>query len=80
LISAASGREISHAYDAVSQNGSILMLARVLSKTSPNAKGKVTFVLAVSDEEMKQLPSGIEVERTGVNTAYGEDEECEYIS
>jgi hypothetical protein len=56
------------------------MLARVLSKISPNAKGKVTFVLAVSDEEMKQLPSGIEVERTGVNTAYGEDEECEYIS
>ena len=49
----------------------------MLAKVSPNGKGKVTYVLFFTDEEAKQLPAGIEAERTGVNTAYGEDEECE---
>lgn len=77
IISAAAGHPISHAYDAISENGSALLLARVLAKTSPDGKGKVTYVLFFTDEEAKQLPPGITAERTGVNTAYGEDEECQ---
>ncbi|KAI0094316.1 GroES-like protein [Irpex rosettiformis] len=75
LVKASSGHQISHVFDAVSQDGSTLLLARVLVKISPNGKGKVTYVLFLTDEESKQLPAGIEAEQTAVSTAYGEDEE-----
>ncbi len=55
-----------------------MLLARALTKISPNGKGKITYVLYLSDEENKQIPAGIDIERTGVNTVYGEDEECAY--
>ena len=63
-------------YDAVTENGSTLLLARVLSKVSPDGKGKITYVLPPPEDELKQIPSGIEYERTSVGSAYGGDEEC----
>ncbi|KAL5522724.1 hypothetical protein ACEPAG_8742 [Sanghuangporus baumii] len=75
LVEAAKGKNVQHVYDAISEKGSIALLSRVLSKVSPNGKGKVTYVLILSEDEQKQIPKGIETERTGVNTAYGEDQE-----
>ncbi|KAL5498996.1 hypothetical protein ACEPAH_1514 [Sanghuangporus vaninii] len=75
LVEAAKGKTVQYVYDAVSEKGSIALLSRVLSKVSPNGKGKVTFVLILSEEEQKKIPQGIETERTAVNTAYGQDQE-----
>ena len=79
-MQAATGKNAQYVYDAVSENGSTVLLARVLSKVSPTGKGKVTFVMFLSDDEKKQIPEGIEVERTSAGTAHGEDEECEAFS
>ena len=76
----AKDEHVQYAYDAISDKGSVLLLSRVLSKVSPTGKGKVTLTGMFSDDEHKQLPEGIEVERTSVATAYGEDEECEALS
>ncbi|TDL25380.1 GroES-like protein [Rickenella mellea] len=72
LVKAAKSREVSYAYDCVSENGSILLLARVLSKTSADGKGKVNHILHLADGESKQIPNGIEPVLTWVDTAYGE--------
>lgn len=77
LVEAAKGHPVSHAFDGITENGSTLRLAKVLSQTSPDKKGKVTYVLSLSDEDAEQFPPGIAHERTGVNTAYGDDWECE---
>ena len=65
-------------YDSVTENGSTLLLSRVLSKVSPDGKGKITYLNMPPEDELKQVPSGIEYERTYVGSAYGEDEECTY--
>lgn len=76
IVEAARGHPISHAFDGVTANGSTLLLAKAIAQASPDKKGKVTYVLMLSDEETKQLPPGVTAERTGVHTAYGEDWEC----
>ncbi|KAI5118213.1 hypothetical protein M0805_004703 [Coniferiporia weirii] len=75
LIAAASGHNVPYAYDAVTLDGSTLLLARVIAKTSVTGKGKVTFVLQLSDEDEKKLPQGVAAARTSVGTAYAENEE-----
>ena len=40
----------------------------------------MTFVLGLTDDELKALPEGIEAERTGVNAAYNDDVECERLA
>ncbi|KAL5498918.1 hypothetical protein ACEPAH_1436 [Sanghuangporus vaninii] len=75
LIEAAKGKNVEYVYDAVSENGSIVLLSRVLSKVSPNGKGKVTYALTLSEDEQNQIPQGIETGRAGAGTAYGQDQE-----
>ncbi|KAL5522799.1 hypothetical protein ACEPAG_8817 [Sanghuangporus baumii] len=75
LVETCRDRNVQWVYDAVTEKGSTLMLSRVLAKISPTGKGKVTFVQPVSDEDLKQIPEGIECERTFVKAAYEEDEE-----
>ncbi|KAL5481119.1 hypothetical protein ACEPAI_10060 [Sanghuangporus weigelae] len=75
LIEAATGKNVQWAYDAITEKGSTIILSRVLAKASPTGKGKVTFVLHVSDDELKQIPEGIEYELTLVSTAHGEDKD-----
>ncbi|TDL25370.1 GroES-like protein [Rickenella mellea] len=75
LVNAAKSRKVSYAYDCVSENGSISLLSRVLSKTSANGKGKVTHILPLAEEEAKQIPNDIEPVGTWVRTAYGENSE-----
>ncbi|OCB90536.1 GroES-like protein [Sanghuangporus baumii] len=75
LIEAAKGKNVQYVYDVVSEDGSIVLLSRVLSKVSPNGKGKVTYVLTLTEDEQKQIPQGIETGRAGAGTAYGEDQE-----
>ncbi|THH09670.1 hypothetical protein EW145_g1847 [Phellinidium pouzarii] len=74
LVAAAGKHPISYAYDAVTLDGSTVLLSRVLSQTSPTGKGRVTFVLGVSDEEKSKLPAGITPVQTLVGTAYSNDE------
>ncbi|EJC99166.1 GroES-like protein [Fomitiporia mediterranea MF3/22] len=82
LISASSGHNVEYVYDAITENQSTLSLSRVLAKASPTGKGKVTYILMPSEDELNQIPQGIVAERTGVNTAYGDDEEfaARYLS
>ncbi|KAI0752214.1 chaperonin 10-like protein [Irpex lacteus] len=77
LVTASKGLRISHILDAVTENDSTLLLARVLARISPDGKGKVTYVLPLSEEDLKikQFPAGIDAEFTSVGSAYGEDEE-----
>ncbi|OCB89336.1 GroES-like protein [Sanghuangporus baumii] len=75
LIEAATGKNVQWVYDAIAEKGSSVILSRVLAKVSPTGKGKVTFLLPVSDDDLKQVPEGIEYERTLVGTAYGEDKD-----
>ncbi|KAL5498916.1 hypothetical protein ACEPAH_1434 [Sanghuangporus vaninii] len=74
LIEAAIGKNVQWVYDAVSEKGSTVILSRVLAKVSPTGKGKITFLLPVGDD-LKQVPEGIEYERTLVGAAYGEDKD-----
>jgi len=62
------------AMDCVSQGGTILELAGALSSTSLTGGGKVTYVLAITEEEQNNLPPMVTAERTSVGTAYGADE------
>ncbi|KAL5522937.1 hypothetical protein ACEPAF_1204 [Sanghuangporus sanghuang] len=75
LIEAATGKNVQWAYDAIAEKGSSVILSRVLAKVSPTGKGKVTFLLPVSDDDLKKIPEGIEYERTFVGTAYGKDKD-----
>ncbi|OCB90534.1 GroES-like protein [Sanghuangporus baumii] len=75
LIEAATGKNVQWAYDAIAEKGSTVILSRVLAKVSPTGKGKVTFLLPVSDDDLKKIPEGIEYERTFVGTAYGKDKD-----
>ncbi|KAI0347680.1 GroES-like protein [Trametopsis cervina] len=75
IVSAAAGYNVDVAYDAISVKGSTLLLARALTKTSSSGTGKVTYVSPLDEEDTKALPNGVAVERAGVNTAYGEDEQ-----
>ncbi|KAL5498917.1 hypothetical protein ACEPAH_1435 [Sanghuangporus vaninii] len=75
LIEAAEGRNVQWVYDAITDKGSTIILSHVLAEVSPTGKGKVTFVLPVSDDELKRIPEGIEHELTRVGTAYGEDKD-----
>lgn len=79
LVTASAEHRISHILDAVTENDSTLLLARVLARISPDGTGKVTYVLPLSDEDLKvkEFPAGIDAEFTSVGSAYGEDEECE---
>ncbi|KAI5122327.1 hypothetical protein M0805_002494 [Coniferiporia weirii] len=74
LVAALSGKPCSSAYDAISIPGSSLLLSKVVARTSPNGKGRVTFILEVSDEERAQFPPGVDGFQTNVKTAYGVDE------
>lgn len=58
----------------MSLQGTTLLLARVLAKTAPGGKGKVTYVSHVKEDE--QLPSGIDTLWTMVGTAHAADEAC----
>ena len=62
------------AYDAVSEHGSALMLARTLSRIAKS--GKITTVLPIPDEEPAQFPAGIAYELTRVATAHTDDAKC----
>ncbi|KAI4524234.1 GroES-like protein [Schizophyllum commune Loenen D] len=67
-------------YDAYSEKGSPLLLARALEKIAKNNgvssfKGKITTVLPVPDEDLKQFPSGVEWERTSAGTVFNTDAE-----
>ncbi|KAL5522800.1 hypothetical protein ACEPAG_8818 [Sanghuangporus baumii] len=75
LIEAATGKNVQWVYSAITEKGSAIILSRVLAKASPTGKGKVTCLNPVSDEDLKQIPEGIEYERTLVGTAYGDDKE-----
>ncbi|KAL5498915.1 hypothetical protein ACEPAH_1433 [Sanghuangporus vaninii] len=75
LIEAATGKNVQWAFDVITEKGSTVLLSRVLAKVSPTGKGKVTFLLPVSDDELKQFPEGIEHKHTFVGTAYGEDKD-----
>lgn len=76
MIAAASGHNASHVFDAVVKEGTILLLARALSKIAPDGKGTLTYVLFLSDEDAKKLPPGITAIKTSVDSAYGKDLEC----
>ena len=65
-----------HAFDAVSTGNTTLILARAIAKSSPDGKGKVTYVLGLTPEQAAELPEGVTAERTSVGTAYGADQEC----
>ena len=78
-VAQAKGVPVAHAFDAICENGSSVVLARVLSKTSPTGKGKVTYVLNLTENEQKEIPEGITSERTSVGSAYGADEACEWL-
>ncbi|KAL5522797.1 hypothetical protein ACEPAG_8815 [Sanghuangporus baumii] len=75
LVEASRGRNVQWVYDAITEKGSTVILSRILAKVSPTGKGKVTFVLPISDDEIKQIPEGIEHELTSVGTAYAEDKD-----
>ena len=68
-------------YDAYSEKGSPLLLARALEKIAKSNgvssfKGKITTVLPVPDEDLKQFPSGVEWERTSAGTVFNTDAGC----
>ncbi|KAL1684121.1 chaperonin 10-like protein [Schizophyllum commune] len=71
LVAAIGDRPTPWAYDAVSEHGSALMLARTLSKIAKS--GKITTVLPIPDEEPAQFPAGIAYELTRVATAHTDD-------
>ena len=56
------------------EHSTTLMLSRALSAVS--GKGKVAYLMFLTDEEKKQVPEGIEVARSDVVASYGKDEEC----
>ena len=61
----------------MSIKGTTLLLGRVLAKTSPDGNGKVVYVLSVSEEEQRQLPSGVVAQRTSAGAVFGSSEACE---
>ncbi|KAL1725792.1 chaperonin 10-like protein [Schizophyllum commune] len=71
LVAAIGDRPTPWAYDAVSEHGSALMLARTLSRIAKS--GKITTVLPIPDEEPAQFPAGIAYELTRVATAHTDD-------
>ncbi|KAL1762802.1 chaperonin 10-like protein [Schizophyllum commune] len=71
LVAAIGDRPTSWAYDAVSEHGSALLLARTLAKVVK--LGKITTVLPIPDEEPAQFPAGIAYELTRVATAHTND-------
>ncbi|KAL1723113.1 chaperonin 10-like protein [Schizophyllum commune] len=71
LVAAVGDRPIAWAYDAVSEHGSSLVLARTLAKLTKS--GKVTTVLPTPEDEQKQFPAGIAYELTMVGTAHTDD-------
>uniref|UniRef100_D8Q135 Enoyl reductase (ER) domain-containing protein n=1 Tax=Schizophyllum commune (strain H4-8 / FGSC 9210) TaxID=578458 RepID=D8Q135_SCHCM len=71
LVAAVGDRPIAWAYDAVSEHGSSLILARTLAKLTKS--GKVTTVLPTPEDEQKQFPAGIAYELTLVGTAHTDD-------
>ena len=77
-MKAAEGRRVSRILDTISENGSIVLLSRVLAKTSPDGKGKVEYILFLSKEEEKLIPQGITTHQTWVSSAYGDDEACKH--
>lgn len=70
LIASAANGGIHHAFDAVSENGTLSAISEALGK---NGGGKATYVLTATPEELASLPKGVEFVRTLVATAYGED-------
>ncbi|KAK4701754.1 hypothetical protein P7C70_g4474, partial [Phenoliferia sp. Uapishka_3] len=70
-ISAAAGGKIKHAFDCISEGGTLESITSALSR---NGGGKYTYVLTYSDEELAAVPKNVQHERTLVATAYGEDE------
>ncbi|KAL1723112.1 chaperonin 10-like protein [Schizophyllum commune] len=80
LASAAGNHPTPWVYDAYSEKGSPLLLARALEKIAKNNgvssfKGTVTTVLPVPDEDHRQFPSGVEWERTSAGTVFNTDAE-----
>ena len=53
-----------------------MLLAKVLSKTSPNGKGKVASTEPLVQEEKDNWPADVEYERVKVWEAYDIDAEC----
>ena len=73
LVKTLEGRSCAHVYDAITENGSTLLLARVLSRLSPSTPSRITFVLQVPEEDLAKIPPNVTADRTGVNSAYGDD-------
>lgn len=76
LVSAVADRPTTWAFDAVTEHGSTLMLARALVRVrkGPTATAQVTTVLNVPEDEKKQLPPAVTAIVTLVGSAYAEDE------
>ena len=71
-IAAAAGGKIRHAFDCISEGGTLEAISAALGK---NGGGQVTFVLAYSDEVLAALPRSVQAGRTMVAEAYGGDAE-----
>ncbi|KAM0746333.1 GroES-like protein [Meredithblackwellia eburnea MCA 4105] len=71
-IALAAGGRIKHAYDAISENGTVQAIAYAFEK---NGGGSITYVLTLSDAEVAALPKTVVPIRTLVATAYGADAE-----
>lgn len=78
MVAAIGDRPTSWAYDAVSEHGSALLLARTLAKVVK--LGKITTVLPIPHEEPAQFPAGIAYELTRVATAHTDDAKCTHYT
>ncbi|GAA5886594.1 hypothetical protein JCM5296_005341 [Sporobolomyces johnsonii] len=77
IVASAGGGRIHHVYDAVSEGGTLEVVAAALSKTggAGAAGGKFTHVLPYSEEQIAALPEGVTAHHTTCNTAYEGDSE-----
>ncbi|KAL1738500.1 hypothetical protein HDZ31DRAFT_50894, partial [Schizophyllum fasciatum] len=75
IVAATAGRPTPWGYDAISGDGTTLVLARALAELNRDGHAKLTFLNPASDAEAKQTPATVVAVRTYVGTAYAEDEE-----
>ncbi|KAL1674684.1 chaperonin 10-like protein [Schizophyllum commune] len=75
IVAATGGRPTPWAYDAISEGGSALMLAKALAELNKDNQAKVTVLMPTPDAEKKQFPSTVTDVLTYVGTSYTEDEE-----
>ena len=81
-MEAVSGHTATVAFDAISEHGSTIALARALAKVSPaegQKKAKITHLLPLDEDTKKQIPESVETIETYVGSAHGKDEACKYF-